>query len=334
MKKERKKFSFAEFYNKFGVVTILVIVFIVASVLSPNFLKLTNLTNVLRQIVVVTVIGCGATFVLITAQINIAYDFLIACIGCTACIAMVGTKNLLAAVIAGVALGALIGYFYGFCVTKFSMPGFIVGLAIDTIASGAILLATNGNPVSQLGAFTVIGQGHIFGVIPISVVIMFAVLILSYIILNKTCFGRKVYAVGGNRTAAIASGIDADKVIRTVYVYDGIMTAIAAIIFMSRLSSGQPSAGVGYAFDAITAVVVGGVSIYGGTGNVMGTIVGAAIVGILNNLMNLKNVTSYWQDIISGIVILLAVLMDVMTKRASANAIKKAMADRTEKASA
>ena len=142
-----------------------------------------------------------------------------------------------------------------------------------------------------------IGQGHIFGVIPISVVIMFAVLILSYIILNKTCFGRKVYAVGGNRTAAIASGIDADKVIRTVYVYDGIMTAIAAIIFMSRLSSGQPSAGVGYAFDAITAVVVGA---YPSTAEPKchGNYSRSGHRRNLNNLMNLKNVTSYWQDII------------------------------------
>ena len=142
----------------------------------------------------------------------------------------------------------------------------------------------------------------------------------------------RLWRFGGNKQAAIASGINVDRVIILVYIYDGIMTAIAAIIFMSRLSSGQPSAGVGYAFDAITAVVVGGVSIYGGSGNVIGTIVGAAIVGILNNPDESLNVTSYWQNIVSGIVILLAVLMDVMTKRASANAIKNAMADRTEKA--
>ncbi|UWP58792.1 ABC transporter permease [Ruminococcus gauvreauii] len=331
MRKTKKKFSFAEFYSKFGVVTILIVVFVIASLLSGNFLKPANLTNVLRQIVVVTVIGCGACFVLITAQINIAYDSLIACVGCTSCLVMIHTGSVFLAVIVGIALGAVIGLFYGFCVAKLSMPGFIVGLAIDTIASGAILLATNGNPISGLGKFTVIGQGYI-GFVPISVIIMFGVLVVSYVLLNMTCFGRQVMAVGGNKQAAIASGINVDRVIILVYIYDGIMTAIAAIIFMSRLSSGQPSAGVGYAFDAITAVVVGGVSIYGGSGNVIGTIVGAAIVGILNNLMNLLNVTSYWQNIVSGIVILLAVLMDVMTKRASANAIKNAMADRTEKA--
>lgn len=329
--KPKKRFSFAEVYNRFGVVAILIIVFIVAALVSDNFLKPANLTNVLRQIVVVTVIGCGACFVLITAQINIAYDSLIACVGCVACLMMKASGSVLAAVVIGVALGAVIGLFYGFCVAKLSMPGFIVGLAINTIASGSILLATNGNPISGLGKFTVIGQGYI-GFLPIPVVIMFGVLIVSYILLNKTCFGRQVMAVGGNKQAAIASGINADRVIMLVYVYDGIMTAIASIIFMSRLSSGQPSAGNGYAFDAITAVVVGGVSIYGGSGNVVGTIIGAAIVGILNNLMNLLNVASYWQDIVSGIVILLAVLMDIVTKRMSANAVKNAMADRTEKA--
>ena len=326
MAKTKRKIIFAEIYNKFGVLTILIIVFIIAAVMSPNFLKPQNLVNVMRQIVVVTTIGCGACFVLITAQINIAYDSLIACIGCSACIVMKQTNSVFIAVVFGLAMGAGIGLVYGFLVAKLSMPGFIVGLAIDTIASGSILLKTNGNPVSQLGKFTIIGQGYI-GVIPISVIIMAAALFICYILLNKTCFGRQVMAVGGNKQAAIASGINADKVIMLVYLYDGLMTATAAIIFMSRLSSGQPSAGQGYAFDAITAVVVGGVSIYGGSGNVIGTIIGASIVGILNNLMNLMNVTSYWQDIVSGIVILLAVLMDIMTKKASANAIKNAMAE-------
>ena len=323
----KKNFSLAGLYEKYGVLTILIFVFIIASILSPNFLKPANLTNVLRQIVVVTVIGCGASFVLITAQINIAYDSLIACIGCISCMVMASTQNILLAVSVAIGLGAVIGFFYGFCVTVFSMPGFIVGLAINTIASGAILVITNAHSVSNLGNYTIIGQGYI-GPIPISVLIMAGVLGICYIILNKTCFGRHVYAVGGNVLAAKASGINSNKVIRKVYVLDGIMTAIAAVIFMSRLSSGQPSAGVGYAFDAITAVVVGGISIYGGTGNVTGTIIGAGIVGILNNIMNLMNISSYWQDIVSGIVILLAVLIDVMTKRASQKASAAAMAEK------
>lgn len=328
MKKHR--FSFAEFYSKFGVITILMIVFVVASIISPHFLKPANLTNVLRQIVVVTIIGCGATFVLILAQINIAYDSLIACIGCLSCLIMVNTQSVFLAVAGGLIIGAFIGYLYGFFVTKFSMPAFIVGLAIDTIAAGSILVITNGNPISFLGNFTIIGQGYVLKVIPIPVVIMVVVLVISHIILTRTCFGRKVFAVGGNRAAAIASGINADRVIRQVYVLDGVIAAIASIIFMSRLSSGQPAAGDGYAFDALTAAIVGGVSISGGTGSVIGTVVGASIVGVLNNLLNLMNVSSYWQNIISGTIILLAVMMDVMTKRAAANAIKNSLADKLE----
>ena len=337
MNKTRQKMSFAQFYQKFGTLLILIAVFAVASVLSPKFLSQANLTNVLRQIVVISVIGCGSCFILISGNINIAYDGLIALLGCISCIIMTRTQNLFLAVLLTVILGALIGYLYGICVTTFKIPGFITGLAFNSVASGTILLITGGVAVSYtgLGNFNVLGQGYIgqrystsplrkgnfnvlgqgyIGPVPICVIILLAILIGCHILLSQSCFGRKVYAVGGNRVAAATSGINANRVVRQIFILDGITCAIGSIIFMSRMNSGQPTGGAGYAFDAITAVCVGGVSISGGTGGVLGTLVGAAIVGIINNLLNLRNVDSNWQKVVSGCIILVAVTIDILVK--------------------
>ncbi len=311
-----KKFNFGKWYNKYGVGIILLAIFTAASIMSPNFLTVDNLTNVLRQITVVTIVGLGATFILITAQINVAYDGLIALFGCTACLVMRSSQSLPLAITATLLLAVAEGMIFGLCVTKLRMPAFIVSLAINTIAAGSILIVTNGHPIKDLGNFNLIGQGYI-GPIPISVLLMLLLLLISWFILLKTCFGRYVYAAGGNRSAATASGINVDKVLIKVYVLDAVMTAIAGIVYMSRINSGQPSAGSGYAFDAITGVVVGGSSIYGGSGSALGTLLGCAIVGIVNNLMNLMNVHSYWQQIAKGLIILLAVCIDIQTKRAA-----------------
>jgi inositol transport system permease protein len=327
-KRSGKKFNFALFYQRFGVVTLLVILFIVAALLSPNFINPRNLTNVLRQIVIITTIACGACFVMITAQINFAYDGLIAFLGCMSVLIMVNTDNVVLAVGGGLALGAGLGLVYGCCVTVLKVPGFIVGLALDSIVSGAIVIISGGVQIKGAGeAFEVLGKGYI-GPVPINVIIMFAVIIICHIILTKSTFGRKVFAVGGNRQAAIASGIDADSVIRRAYIIDGLTVATAAILFMSRLGVGQPTAGEGYAFDGITGAVIGGCSIYGGKGSVVGCLVGAAIVGILDNILSLMNVSSYWQDVFSGAVVLVAVLVDMLTKDAATRAVKNMMADK------
>lgn len=325
MNKRGNKMSIAQFYQKFGTLLILVVIFVASALISPKFLTISNLTNVLRQIVVITILGCGTCFVLISGNINIAYNGLVALLGCMACIVMTHTQSLVLAVVVPVVLGAVIGYAYGVCVTAFKIPGFITGLAFESIARGAILLATSGVAISYtgLGNFSVFGQGYI-GPIPISVLIMLAVLLVCHFILAQTCFGRKIYAVGGNRIAATTSGINTNKVIRQVYLLDGIICALGAILYMSRLNSGQPTGGEGLAFDAVTAACVGGVSISGGTGGVLGTLVGAAIVGILNNMLNLMNVNSNWQDVVSGMVIVLAVAVDVTVKNSITRNMKKA----------
>ena len=325
MMKTRKKHSLAGLYQKLGVVVLLAVLLVVAAVLCPNFTKIRNLQNLLRQIVTITIIASGACFMLVCGQINMAYDGLIPCIGCMSCIIMVHTQNPWVALFGGLLLGGLIGYIVGTIVTRLEIPAFLVTLAVSSIASGGIMVITGGIKINDLGSFTMFGKGSI-GPVWISVLMMFLAMIICHVLLTKSSFGRKVYAVGGNRSAAVASGIDAGKIIRTVYVIDGMTTALAAVLFMSRLGSGQPTAGQGYAFDAITGAVVGGCSIYGGSGSVLGCLVGACIVGVLNNMLNLLNVSSYWQNVFSGAIILMAVLIDIATKDAAAKEAKMQMA--------
>ena len=324
MKKSRP--GFADIYQRFGTLLLLAVLFIAACFVSPNFLTSGNLVNVLRQISVVGILACGSTFLLISGNLNIAYDGLIAFLGCISCLIMTYTGNMLLAIIVPVVLGTVIGWVFGVMVTTFQVPAFIVGLAFTSISSGAILLITKGSMISStgLGNFKILGQGYL-GVIPVCVLIMLAVIAVSHIVLASSCFGRKVYAVGGNKAAASASGVNVNSVIRRVYVVDGIFLAIGSILYMSRLNHGDPTGGSGYAFDALTAACVGGVSISGGTGHIPGAFIGAAIVGILNNIMNLANIDSNWQQVVSGLVIIVAVSVDMFMQIRTANNAHKNM---------
>ncbi|NDL66442.1 ABC transporter permease [Anaerotalea alkaliphila] len=316
-KSGKKKLNLAELYGKYGTFAILVIIFTLSSIFTRGFATQANLTNVLRQITVVTILALGATFVIILGHINVAYGSMIALIGVISTAIMVATGSVFVAVMGAVGLGLVIGGINGYVITKFHIPAFIMTLAVTTVARGAVLLFTNGVPITGMGsAYTFIGQGYI-GFMPVSVLILIVLFIISWIMLNKTRFGRHVYAVGGNEQAAIASGIKSKNVVRKAFLFDGFTAAIAGVVLMSRMNSGQPAAGLAYEFDAITAVVVGGTSLAGGSGTVVGTIIGAVIVGIINNVQNLANVNTYWQQIVKGLIILIAVIIDKMTKRAS-----------------
>lgn len=313
--------SFAHIYRKYGTILIFVGIFILASILSPTFLTEANLTNVLRQVVVVSLLACGVTFIIILGHIDVSLGSVLALCGVLAASVMAMTGSVILAIIAGVAVGILTGIVNGFVITFFRIPSFIMTLAMTTVARGVVLLYTGGSPVTGLGDFKVIGQGSL-GPVPISVIILAVVVVASWILLNKTMFGRYVYAVGGNERAARASGINPDSVVVKAFIFNGILCAIAGIVLMSRINSGQPAGGVGYEFDAITAVVVGGTSLMGGTGTITGTIIGSMIIGVINNILNLMNVSSYWQQIIKGLIIAIAVILDVSTK--SARSKKKA----------
>jgi inositol transport system permease protein len=308
-----KAMGFSEIYRKYGTILIFIGLFILAALVSDTFLTANNLTNVLRQVVVVSLLACGVTFIIILGHIDVSLGSVLALCGTIAASVMSMTQNIFLALLAGIVAGILTGIINGVVVTYFRIPSFIMTLAMTTAARGGILLYTDGIPVSDLGNFQVIGQGSI-GPMPISVLILLVVVGISWVLLNRTKFGRYVYAVGGNSKAAQASGINTNKVIRRAFIFNGILAAIAGIVLMSRINSGQPAGGVGYEFDAITAVVVGGTSLMGGSGTIIGTVIGSMIIGVINNILNLLNVSSYWQQIIKGLIIAVAVILDVKTK--------------------
>lgn len=317
---EKKKFNFGQFYGKFGIIIIMVALFVISSVAVPGFLSAYNLTNILLAIACTTTLALGATFVIILGHINIAYGSELAFIGCIACMVDVATGSVVLAIIVALALGILLGAICGFVITKFSIPAFIVTLALTEAARGAAVKVTGGQTISGLTkSFTFLGQGYV-GPIPMAIIILVICFIACYIILNKTPFGRYIYAVGGNDKAAEASGINPNKVVFKAYLLDGVLTGIASLILMARMNSGVPGAGLTFEMDAITAVVVGGTSMSGGSGTLVGTIFGAIIVGIINNILTLLGVDSNIQKIVKGLIIVAAVIIDVVTK----NSAKKA----------
>lgn len=283
---------------------------------SQYFLTVKNLFNVLRQISTNLLLACGMTMVIILGGIDLSVGSIIALSGVLAagCVSRYGFP-IGAALLAGVLIGVLFGLFNGFVISKTTIPPFIVTLATMNIARGLAGVYTGGSPVRVVSKeWQFVGAGYIGG-IPVPVIIMFVVYVISLLILNRTKFGRHVYAVGGNVTAAEFSGIKVTRVKFIVYLYTGIMAGIAGIILASRMYSGQPTAGEGAEMDAIAAVVVGGTSMAGGSGKLGGTLIGALIIGVLNNGLNLMNVNSFWQTVVKGIVILLAVTTDYLRNR-------------------
>ncbi len=312
-----KKMNFGEFYQKFGIAIILIILVIAAAFINSAFLSADNLLNVMRQIVVVTLIACGAQFTLLAGHVDLSPGSVLAFSGCATCLVMINTGSVFLGIVVGMLIGVLFGIINGGLTTLFDVPSFIITLATQQAARGFVLLMTGGTSVNiseMKNQFTWIGQGYV-GVIPIPIIIMVIILIISWYILNKRPYGRYLYAVGGNLNAAKTSGINTNKIIVLAFVFEGIMAGLAGIVLMSRMASGQPNAGEGMEFDAITAVIVGGTSMSGGIGNIYGTIIGSVFIGVLNNIMNLANVNAYWQQIVQGFVIAVAVVVDACVRR-------------------
>lgn len=307
--------SFAQLYSQFGIFAILVVTMIVASFLSDAFLSSQNLMNIVRQSAVITIIAIGAQMVLISGEVDLSPGSVAAFAGCISAIVMSTTSSVLLAVAAGLITGLILGFINGVVITRFRIPSFIMTLATLQAARGLILALTDAQPITGLGDFTWIGQGYI-GPIPVPVIILMLILFISWLLFSKLPFGRYLYAVGGNSNAAQASGINVASVKTRAFMFAGLLAGLGGVILMSRLNSGQPTAGVGYEFSAITAVIVGGTSMYGGLGNLRGTIAGALFVAVLVNIMTLTDVSAYYQQIVQGLIIALAVIVDVKVRAA------------------
>lgn len=314
-KMANSKFSFAALYLKYGMFFILLALVVISAIASPAFLTPRNLTNVIKSMSIVALVAFGQTMVLILGKIDLSVGSVMALCGCIACMVVSQTGNLFLGLAAGILIGGLCGIINGFVISYFQIPAFIITLATMQVARGAVLLLTNAVPVSGMGnAFRFIGQGSLFGALPMPVAIMILAFAFSWLLLNRLRFGRHIYACGGNEQAAIASGIGVRKTVTLTYFIMGILTATAGIVLMSYINSGQPAGALNYEMDAITAAIVGGTSFTGGLGSVQGTLVGCLIVGVLDNIMNLKSVSSYWQQIVRGLIIALAVIMDIKSK--------------------
>lgn len=301
-----------EWLSKLGPLFGLILLIIVVSILNPSFLSIANIFNVLRQVSISAIIAFGMTFVILTGGIDLSVGSTLALTGAVAASLLAGGMDPFLTMGIALLLGLILGMVNGVIITKGKVAPFIATLATMTIYRGLTLVYTEGRPISGLGdhySFQLFGKGYFLG-FPVPVVTMVIAFIILWFILQKTTFGRRVYAVGGNEEAAKLSGINADRVKIAVYAITGFLAALSALILTSRLNSAQPTAGESYELDAIAAVVLGGTSLNGGKGWIFGTLIGALIIGVLNNGMNLIGVSSFWQQVVKGIVILLAVLMD------------------------
>jgi ribose/xylose/arabinose/galactoside ABC-type transport system permease subunit len=284
---------------------------IVMSVLSPAFLKFTNVMNILRQTSINGIVAVGMTFVIILSGIDLSVGSVLALAAVVAAsFAHPGEYPIFVPILAGLFTGSLCGFINGLIIAKRRIAPFIVTLGMMTIARGAALVYTNGRPVIELSdSYNKIGGKYVLA-IPIPVIIFIIVVFIGSFLLSKTVFGRHVYATGGNKTAAELSGIITSRVIILGYSIAGFLAGLAGIVLSSRVMSGSPSTGQGYELDAIAAVVIGGTRLTGGVGTIFGTIIGALIIGVMNNGLDLLNVSSYWQQIVKGLIILLAVMID------------------------
>lgn len=303
----------AKLTSKYSIYLILIAMLVICSLLSPAFFSAKNLSNISRQISITTIISFGMTMLIIAGLIDLAAGSVMALAGILAVATYKATGSLLISMLAGIVIGIGCNIVSGFIVTRFKTPPFIATLAMMTSARGAALLYTNGQNIYQLDEFIVFGQGDILG-IPTPVIVMVLISVLTWYLLNNTRFGRHLYAIGGNEDAARASGIKVNQTKMTAYVISGAFVGLAGVLFMSRVNAGLPNAGIGFEFDAMTASIIGGTSFSGGVGTAMGTLVGAFIMGFLNNIMNLLGIQSYLQQIIKGGIIVIAVAYDIMSK--------------------
>ena len=302
--------------NLASIIALLIMV-VILSFTTKSFMVSTNLISVLRQVCVNCFIAFGITCVLISGGIDLSVGSVVAAAGVIAVRMANAGMPVAFAVAAALAFGAILGLFNGYVISHTTLPPFIVTLSTQIIVRGISYLLTGGMPAQCTNdAFNYLGTGMVFGV-PIPVILVIVVLAILYFVINRTAFGRHVYATGGNKEAAQYAGVDTKSVQMRVYMISGIVAALAGVVLAARLYSGQPSVGEGFERDAIAASVLGGTSFNGGIGTLGGTVVGVLIIGVLNNGMNLLKINSYWQYVVKGCVILGAVYIDFMKKRGS-----------------
>jgi len=318
----RKKIEMVGFFEKYGVLLFLVALIVIFTLYNPMFLSARNIKNILTEVSIYGIIGVGMTYVILTGGIDLAVGSLLAFAAISGAFLMQALggdffMGWLVAMLAACAVGTMAGYLHGKVVTRFGVPAFIVTLGGLTVWRGATLIVNDGAPVSGFNeAFRWWGRGDVLGV-PVPVLVFLVVALVGYITLRYTRYGRQVYAVGGNPEAARLSGLSVQSVVLSVYVITGFLAGLAGFLLSARLGSAEAVAGTGYELRIIASVVIGGTSLFGGLGGVGGTIVGALLIGVLINGLVIMNVSAYYQQVVIGIIIVLAVGFDTYAKSRS-----------------
>lgn len=305
--------------RQYGIFVVFIIICLILSFISPQFLTVSNWTIIITQVSINALLAFGVTFVIITGGIDLSLGSMVAVTGVTAAmLAHPDTFPVVLPIFVGLFAGFLMGLFNGFIITKSKIAPFIVTLGTMTIGRGLALILSKGRPVSNLSdSFNFIGGGEVFG-IPFPIIVLILIFIICSLILKKTLLGRYIYAVGGNEQASRASGINVNQVKTAVYSISGLLAGLAGILLTSRITTGQPNAGAGFELDAIAAAVIGGTSTSGGIGTMTGTLIGVLLIGVINNGLDLLNVTSYYQQVVMGVIIIGAVVLDSWNQKSNA----------------
>ncbi|MGN7753954.1 ABC transporter permease [Sinorhizobium sp. 22678] len=299
-----------------GIFLSLVMLCIVFSFFNPRFMTVVNFMNILQQVAVVAIAAFGMTWVILLGEIDLSVGSIIAVAGMVGAQCFAFGMGFVPAIALTLVAGALMGMLNGVLTAKLLLPSFIVTVATMGIYRGMVSLPTNGAPAMiENVTWTAIGTESFLG-LPIIIWVVAVLFVINQIVLSKTSFGRRAYLTGGNREAAVYSGIKVDRLKILIFMISGVMAAISGILLSSRLFSAQTNAGMSYELDAIAAAVLGGTSLAGGVGTMVGTLIGALIIGVMNNGMNMLSVPYFYQLIVKGLVILVAVWLDVRAKQA------------------
>ncbi|RCX23552.1 ribose transport system permease protein [Fontibacillus phaseoli] len=302
--------QFWMFARKYGMLIVLILFITVLAFISPQFFTTSNFLNIGRQVSLNAILAAGMTIIIISGGIDLSIGGLVALTSCLCAAMLADGHSIFIAIGLAVLVGAAGGFANGFVIAKTNIAPFIITLAALSVFKGVTLLFTNARPIPiDNDTFGQLGQGYL-GKIPYPILIMLAIFFIVYLVLKKTKLGRYVYAIGGNEKSAILAGINVPRIKMIVYSLSGIAAALTGVLYASRLLSGVPNLGTGFELTAITAVVLGGTSFTGGQGGVWGTLIGVIILGVMGNALNLLGISAFYQDIVTGFVVLLAVLFD------------------------
>ncbi|MEG1843601.1 MAG: ABC transporter permease [Clostridia bacterium] len=303
-------------YQRLVIVGVLLVIMLVLSLMSPEFLTQTNITNVLRQTASVIIAGCAVTMLMVSGNFDLSIGSTMAIAGTMSALFVTWGIPLILSILLSILLGAVIGLLNGFLVVKMEVPSIIATLGVMYAVRGVAYIITGGNSI-HLGLgkdFTYLGRGFV-GPLPLSIFITALVFCIFYFVQHKTLLGKYAYAIGGNRRTALLSGINVTQIGIVLYVLVGTLSAFSGTMMASRLGVGSASIGSGFEFDVVVAVVLGGTSLDGGEGSVFGMLIGALIVGFIANGLNLLGIHSFYQDVVKGVVLVGAVLLDRVLQR-------------------